>query len=441
MSTLFIPPNLAEVDSTVFKGTEKLNKIVVDPKNKNFSVNNNGCVYYKGNKLIFMMRCFKGNFVVNDQITSIGSYAFSNVDNLCSFSSNCTKLAKIYPYCFYQCKKLKNVFIQTNELEIDSFSFAKSEKLSSIEFNSIQKLKIAKNCFADCFKLSKISFSKVDKISIDSEAFNGCIDLKKFAINQASLIILDENCFSGANNFYSLELNSDSIIFANSGICSFSLTDISIKTAQNIFINSQTFKNCQSLKNLTISSSSKISVFKNAFNNNFYLQKVNFECNSVSIQNESFVSCNIFDSFSLKAEKEIVIHENSFVNCSSLNDFVVDSSSSLFIYNKFTKSSIKTVCLSAKSITIDDRCFNNCSNLVVCKLKAIDSIVLGKISIDIKKTEKAQIEFGLNCFSDAKNLNEINLSAFNVEILNYTSDGVKSIPFRIAENQNIINDL
>ena len=202
----------------------------------------------------------------------------------------------------------------------------------------------------------------------------------------------------------------------------------------------------------TASSSSKISVFKNAFNNNFYLQKVNFESNSVSIQNESFVSCNIFDSFSLKAEKEIVIHENSFVNCSSLNDFVVDSSSSLFIYNKFTKSSIKTVCLSAKSITIDDRCFNNCSNLVVCKLKAIDSIVLGrdqfsfcnslgKISIDIGKTEKAQIEFGLNCFSDAKNLNEINLSAFNVEILNYTFDGIKSIPFRLAENQNIINDL
>lgn len=452
LSCLCIPPNLDELDWTVFKDTKQLNEIEIDPNNKNFSDDKNGCVYYKKNKLIFMKRCFNGNFVANDRIATIGSYAFSNVDNLYSFSSKFSRLAKICPYSFYQCKNLKTVSIETNELEIGSFGFSESENLSSIEFKSMQKLKIAKNCFEKCPKLSKISFSKIDKISIGSEAFNGCVDLYNFMINEASLIILDEYCFVGANNLNSLTLISDLIIFSNSRIRSISLTDISIQTKQNISVDSKTFENCTSLKNLSISSSSKISVFTNAFANNFCLNKVIFECDSVSIQKESFVNCNSFNSFSLKAKEEIVIHENVFVGCSNLIDFVVDSSSSLFIYNKFAKSSIKTVCLSAKSITIDNSCFSNCSRLVDFKLNAFNSIVLGsdqfscckslnRISIDFGKAPNSQIKFGLNCFSDAKMLNEIYLSATGVEISNYTMNGIKSMKFCSVNNKNIFNNL
>ena len=43
-----------------------------------------------------------------------------------------------------QCKKLKNVFIQTNELEIDSFSFAKSPKIVLQIFLNCQKFRFQK---------------------------------------------------------------------------------------------------------------------------------------------------------------------------------------------------------------------------------------------------------------------------------------------------------
>ncbi|WP_455504610.1 leucine-rich repeat protein [Clostridium sp.] len=212
--------------------------------------------------------------IVEDGVTSIGSYAFSqNCYNLESITWNDTlirigneafcgcgikelnlpnSVKSIGKISFSNCRELETVKLSENIKTIPEYAFQACKKLQKIELPDDLKV-IEIDAFAGCQNLENITLpSNLEKL--DSGAFDDCQKLKSIVL-PSSLNDVGQNIFSGCNRLSTVIFGdgySNNITWGMFKDCS-SLSSITIPVGVRI-IEGEAFRGCLRLQEVTIGS-------------------------------------------------------------------------------------------------------------------------------------------------------------------------------------------
>ncbi len=117
--------------------------------------------------------------IIPNSVTSIGSHAFSNCDNLSEIDIP-NSVTSIGDYAFSNCDNLSEIDIPNSVTSIGDYAFSSCDNLSEIDIpNSVTS--IGDYAFSNCALLSKIKLS--DKLTnIAYSAFAGCNNLSSITI-------------------------------------------------------------------------------------------------------------------------------------------------------------------------------------------------------------------------------------------------------------------
>ena len=212
--------------------------------------------------------------IVEDGVTSIGSYAFSqNCYNLESITWNDTlirigneafcgcgikelnlpnSVKSIGKISFSNCRELETVKLSENLKTIPEYAFQACKKLQKIELPDDLKV-IEIDAFAGCQNLENITLpSNLEKL--DSGAFDNCQKLKSIVL-PSSLNDVGQNIFSGCNRLSTVtfaDSYSNNITWGMFRDCT-SLSSVIIPEGVRT-IEGEAFRGCLRLQEITIGS-------------------------------------------------------------------------------------------------------------------------------------------------------------------------------------------
>ena len=245
--------------------------------------------------------------VIENGVTSIGSWAFEYCESLTSITIP-NSVTNIGWDAFFMCKSLKNITIPNSVKEIGNGAFEYCESLTSITIpNSVTS--IGDWAFSGCKSLKNINVSKSNKkytsangVVFDKDktriiSYPAGKKLSSYKI-QNRIKSVEEGAFSG---------------------CIF-LTKIVIPDSFNC-INKSAFSGCSSLESVIMPDSIK-SIDANAFSHCTSLTSITLPDNVKSIGVSAFESCtSLMDiKFGKKLKK---INTHSFYNCKALKNVYI----------------------------------------------------------------------------------------------------------------------
>ena len=231
---------------------------------------------------------------IGDNVTSIGSYAFSNCSSLSSITIP-DSITSIGDSAFSKCPSLSSVIIPDSVTSITNNTFYGCYSLSSITIpDSVTS--IGSQTFSTCSSLSSITIPD-GVTSIGSNDFNGCSSL-------SSITIPDGVTSIGASAFYN---------------CS-ALSSITIPDGVTS-IGQRAFQSCSSLSSITIPDS-VTSIGSNVFYNCSSLSSITIPDNVTSIGTSAFSSCSSLSSITIP-DRIISIGSSAFSGCSSLASITI----------------------------------------------------------------------------------------------------------------------
>jgi hypothetical protein len=112
---------------------------------------------------------------LNDEVTSVGDYAFRNCTNLTSISMG-NSLTTIGNSAFLNCSSLNTINFSNQITTIDDFAFSECTSLEDITFPS-SLIQIGSGAFTSCTSLTSITIPE-NVTYVGSYAFNACSSLK-----------------------------------------------------------------------------------------------------------------------------------------------------------------------------------------------------------------------------------------------------------------------
>ena len=202
-------------------------------------------------------RTISGEYV-NNEVTSIGNYAFAYCSSLTTVSFpqvslisdhafySCSNLktvsfpqvSSISGYAFYSCSSLTTVdFPQASCISNSAFAYCKN--LTTVSFP--QANYIGNNAFAYCSSLTTASFPQVS--SIGNYAFSSCINLTRVNFPQVSSI--GYYAFGNCKNLTTVSFPQASYISGNAFTFCSGLTTVNFP--QVSYIGNSAFASCRSL--------------------------------------------------------------------------------------------------------------------------------------------------------------------------------------------------
>lgn len=143
--------------------------------------------------------------VVNEGITSIGSYAFSNFGELIDVALPET-LVTVDEYAFSDCNKLASISIPDNVSYMGEGVFSDSYSLTSVDLPSSLR-GISKDMFYCCRKLESLDIPQNVEF-IENYAFYGCSSLSELALLE-KVADIGYGAFSGCKALKEIEIPSN----------------------------------------------------------------------------------------------------------------------------------------------------------------------------------------------------------------------------------------
>ena len=301
------------------------------------------------------------NVIINNGVTSIGNFAFSDCTSLTNITIP-NSVTSIGDYAFYGCENLINITIQNSVTSIGNFAFCMCTSLTSINVDSNNEKYMSDNgVLYTKDKKTLIQYpSKKEKTeyiilqgttSIGNYAFHYCTNLTNITIPNSVTSI-------GYRAFY---------------LCK-SLTNITIPDGV-ISIKNQTFYCCESLTRLIIPSS-VISIGDYAFHYCTNLTNITIPNSVTSIGDNAFYGCENLINITIP-NSVTSIGNDVFNGCISLTSINVDSNNEKYmsdngvLYTKDKKILIQypgkkegTEYLILQGVeSIEDYAFWGCGNL------------------------------------------------------------------------------
>ena len=252
---------------------------------------------------------------IQNEVTSIGNYAFENCKSLTSIeiSSNVTIIGDD---AFAYCTNLTSIEIPSSVTSIGSSAFLDCTNLTSIEIQS-SVTSVGYYAFSECTSLNSINvdksnqkYSSEDGILFDKdkkELIRYPTGKKEKEYNiPSSVTRIEWAAFSGCTSLTSIEIPSSvtSIGFAAFGSCT-NLTRIEIPSSVTR-IGSSAFHSCTSLTRIEIQSS----------------------VTSIKIEGGAFAYCTSLTNIEIPSGVTSI--GNAFYGCTSLNSINVDKDNQLY---------------------------------------------------------------------------------------------------------------
>ena len=286
-----------------------------------YSIDSNGKLTISGSGVIddgAFSNSYEGyddikSVVIGNNITEIGSSAFSNCKNLESVTIG-TGVKKIDYYAFSE-TALKSVIIPSSVSEIEWNAFYKCTAMTTLVINGTSK--IGGSVFAECSNLSSVTlgegiksigdcaFSECYSIksiklpdsltSIEARAFRDCTSLESFTFGKG-LASIPASMFANFSNLASITIPEgvkkiEYYAFAGSGVKS-----INIPSSVSV-IQWNAFSDCTDLESATINGTTTIdsAVFYGCYN----LSNLTINNGTKTIEDEVFEECSSLKSVSI----------------------------------------------------------------------------------------------------------------------------------------------
>ena len=338
--------------------------------------------------------------IMNDNVTTVGNYAFAFCSNLKNVSLNQT-LTTIGEHAFFSCPLLESVVIPDNVIVIGYNAFAQCSWLTSVHIGN-KVTTIGKGAFARCGRLSSVvMFNSVT--SIGENAFYGCSGLTSVTIPN-SVASIGDGAFNGCSNLTTFTnfattpqpLDPDGIsVFGGVPLaCTLYVPAESVEAYQaadvwkdfgNILPIEDTPESCITASGtcgaegdnltwtltcdsvLTISGMGAIKKFNSTSRAPWYeyRESIKFaviEEGITSIGNLAFRDCSVLKNVTIP-NSVISIGYDAFGYCSNLTSVIIPNSITSIGSYAFSRSGLTSVTLSNNLTTIETDVFMDCSNL------------------------------------------------------------------------------
>ena len=303
------------------------------------------------------------HIMIPDSVTSIGNNAFSNCPNLTIYGKD-NSYAKTYANshniefvtvegcgrtgdCLWIAKSDGELIIYGNGSICNYVTTNIPWKNCNITKVTIEEgvTKISRYAFYFCRSITSVSIPE-SVTSIGKSAFEGCTGLTSIVLPN-SVTSIDSYAFSKCNSLTSIVLpNSVSSI----GTCLFK--DCSNLTSANIpdslaTIGNSTFSNCTSLSNISIPNS-VIGIGDSAFYGCENLADVTLPGGVTDIGKSAFYGCKSLTNITLP-DSVTYIGDSAFANCANLTSITIPKNITFIGNSPFLN------CNNLSSITVDDR--------------------------------------------------------------------------------------
>ena len=176
LTSMTIPNSVTYIGSGAFSGCNNLTSVTINSN----TITSKGYYYYSNLSHIFGSQV--KNYVLGDDVTSIGSSAFSGCSGLTSVTIP-NSVTEIGEWAFYDCCGLTSVTIPSSVTEIDDYVFYGCSGLTSVTIpNSVTS--IGESAFDKCSGLTSVSIPN-SVTSIGDSAFENCSGLTSVNIPES----------------------------------------------------------------------------------------------------------------------------------------------------------------------------------------------------------------------------------------------------------------
>ncbi len=297
--------------------------------------------------------------IVEENVKSIGSYAFYGLNNMTSITLPSSMRMGIGMEAFASCSSLTSIDIPNG---IDSIGYGAFHNCSGLKSVSIPDsvTRIDAHAFRNCSSLKNISIPN-SVTTISMYAFFDCDSLEEIVIPE-NVTALNEAVFSNCDSLTSVTIEGRLTIIGEGafGAC-VNLTDFTIPETVSI-IKQKAFSRCTSLEEITIPKYVE-SVGWQAFYGCINLEEVIIQPGVELVYNGAFSNCSNLKHISIP-NTVTSLGQGTLRDCTSLTEIVIPESVSTLELDLFNGcNGLKTVSLPNSIVSIQDNVFKGCNSL------------------------------------------------------------------------------
>jgi len=279
-----------------------------------------------------------------ESVTSIGTWAFANCYSLMTVAWNATKVIS-YPLAtdnpFYNCTNLSQVTFGTNVVSIPSYALYENHGISKLTIPQ-NVTTIGASAFYNCSELYSVTLSSSLQ-TIGSNAFNGC-GLLSLTL-PVTVVSIGANAFSNCSNLTSVTWNSAELS---------NYPEIATQLP---------FYGSTKIETVTFSNDVVV-VPAHAFQNSTSILKVTFGNALTTVGEYALSNCTGINSLALENNVK-TLHNSAFNGCSNLQTVTFANGLQYIGDSVLYGTNIQSLTIPTTVVSIGNNAFSNCSQLQI----------------------------------------------------------------------------
>ena len=410
LTSIQIGSNVSSIQENAFKGCSNLTKVIL------YGDNIISKDYTSSSSLKDIFGRQVTTYVIGNNATSIGTYAFYGCENLQSVTIG-SGVTTIGTYAFNRCKNLQSVTIGSGVTTIGNSAFESCTGLTSVTIpNNVTT--IGEDGFRDCSSLISVTISN-SVTNIAEDTFWGCSGLISVNIPN-SVTNIGNHAFYGCTGLTSVTIPNSVTNISNRAFsgCS-SLTSITIpNSVTNIGFGA--FQNCDGLTSVTIPNS-VTTIGYSAFYDCDALTSVILPEGLTTIDTDLFWGCNKLSSVNIPSTVT-TIRDGAFNSCYALTSITIPRTVTTIGSAVFSSCKGLTSVTFEQGLTvIGDNTFRHCDALTSVTIPGSIKQISDRVFDECLGLTEVTLETGVEiigraAFSECPNLTTVNFPSSLIEI-------------------------